>query len=91
MRLADLSITGARIFGKPPHGLGERIELELSTFRLTAKIVRIDPDAFAVAFVHSFETRIAMIRHFYAGGYIKPLDQIRILRVGAAVFRKLLD
>jgi hypothetical protein len=32
------------------------------------------PDAFAVAFVHSFETRIAMIRHFYAGGYIKPLD-----------------
>jgi cellulose synthase (UDP-forming) len=91
MQLADLSITGARIFGKPPLGLGERIELELAACRLAAKIVRIDPDAFAVAFVHSFETRIAMIRHFYAGGYVKPLDQIRILRVGAAVVRKLLD
>ena len=91
MQLADLSITGARIFGRPPLGLGERIELELPDCRVPAKIVRIDTDDFAVAFAHSFETRIAMIRYFYAGGYVKPLEHIRVLRVGAAVLRRLLD
>ena len=90
-QLADLSITGARIFGKPPRGLGERIELHFSDCRVEAKIVRITTDAFAVAFIHTFETRIAMIRHFYAGGYLKPLDRIRVFRVGAAVLRRVLD
>ena len=66
VQLADLSITGARIFGKPPRSLGERIELELSGVRLAAKIVRVETDAFAVAFARTFETRIAMIRLFYA-------------------------
>ena len=91
MQLADLSITGARIFGKSPLGLGERVELEFSDCRVAATIVRIEAEDFAIAFAHSFETRIAMIRRFYAGGYVKPLERIRILRVAAAVVRRVLD
>jgi cellulose synthase/poly-beta-1,6-N-acetylglucosamine synthase-like glycosyltransferase len=91
VQLADLSITGARIFGKSPLGLGERVELEFSDCRVAATIVRIEAEDFAIAFAHSFETRIAMIRRFYAGGYVKPLERIRILRVAAAVVRRVLD
>ena len=40
--------------------------------------MRIERDGYAVAFAHSFETRIAMIRHFYAGGYVKPLGHIKM-------------
>jgi hypothetical protein len=34
-------------------------------------------NAFAVAFAHSLETRVALIRHFYARGYAKPLGAIK--------------
>jgi cellulose synthase (UDP-forming) len=89
-RLADLSITGARILGKPPRRLGERIELRLSDCRVEATIVRITAGDFAVAFLHSFETRIAMIRHFYAGATRNPLGRIRVFMAGAAVVRRVL-
>ena len=71
--------------------MGERIELEFSDVRVDAKIVRIEADAFAVAFARTFETRIAMIRLFYSGDHLKPLDHIRILRVGASILRRVLD
>ena len=90
-QLADLSITGARIYGKPPRGLGELIELEFSGVSIAATIVRIENDAFAVAFARTFETRIAMIRMFYAGRHLRPLDRIQILRVGASVLKRVLD
>ncbi|HME83625.1 MAG TPA: hypothetical protein VKG91_03515, partial [Roseiarcus sp.] len=81
---------GARILGKPPHRLGERIELRLSDCLVEATIVRITADDFAVAFLHTFETRIAMIRHFYAGASRSPLGRIRVFSAGAAVLRRVL-
>ena len=54
-QLADLSITGARVFGKPPRSVGERIDLELSDVVVAATIVRVEADAFAVSFAPSFE------------------------------------
>ena len=91
VQLADLSITGARIFGKAPRSPGERIDLDFSGVRVAATIVRIEADAFAVAFARTFETQIAMIRLFYSGEHLKPLEHIRILRVGASVLRRVLD
>ena len=91
VQLADLSIAGARILGEPPRGLGQGIELELSGCRVAATIVRVEADAFAVAFAGAAETRIAMIRLFYSGRHLRPLDRIRILRVGASVLKRVLD
>ena len=91
VQLADLSITGARIFGKAPRSLGEKIELEFCNVRVAATIVRVEADAFAIAFARTFETRVAMIRLFYSGDYLKPLGHIRILRVGMSVLRRVLD
>ena len=90
-QLADLSITGARIRGPSPAARGQRIAFELSGQRIEATVVRVDRDGFAVAFAHTLETRIAMIRHFYGGGYLKPLDQVAVLKVGAAIVRRVLS
>ena len=90
-QLADLSITGARVFGKPPRSVGERIDLELSDVVVAATIVRVEAEAFAVSFAPSLETRVAMIRLFYSGEHLRPLDRIRILRVGAAVLKRVMD
>ena len=91
VQLADFSITGARIFGKPPDALGRKITLDFPDCRVEAKIVRIASDSFAVEFDPSFRARIAMIRHFYAGNYVKPLSQINVLKVGSAVMRRVLN
>jgi hypothetical protein len=79
------------IHGHPSRSLGESFELELSGCRIIAKIVRVEANAFAVAFIHSFETRVALTRHSYAAGYAKPLGAIKAAKVGAAVLRRLLD
>jgi cellulose synthase/poly-beta-1,6-N-acetylglucosamine synthase-like glycosyltransferase len=91
MQLADLSITGARIFGAAPCALGETVELELANLRLSATIVRCEADAFAVAFNHSLKSRIAMIQCFYSGGHLRPLGSIRALRVAESVVRRVFD
>ena len=91
MQLADLSITGARIFGVPPAAPGETIEVELPNFRVSAKIVRQEAGSFGVAFTHTLKSRIAAIQHFYSGGYLKPLGSIRVLRVAESVLRRVFD
>ena len=91
MQLADLSITGARIFGTSPCALGESVELELTNLRVSATVVRCEAAAFAVAFNHSLESRIATIQYFYSGGHLKPLGSVRILRVAESVLRRVFD
>ena len=91
MQLADVSITGARIFGAPPGAPGEYIQLELPNFRISATIVRREGDTFAVAFNHSLKSRVAAIQHFYSAGYLRPLGSIRILRVAESVVRRVFD
>ena len=91
MQLADVSITGARIFGAPPGALGDSVELELPNFRVSATIARREADAFGVAFNHSLKSRVAAIQHFYSGGYLRPLGSIRILRVAESVVRRVFD
>jgi cellulose synthase (UDP-forming) len=91
MWLADLSITGARIFGVAPGALGDIVELELPNFRMSARIVRREPETFAVAFNHSLKSRVAAIQHFYSGGYLRPLGSIQVLRVAESVLRRVFD
>ena len=91
MQLADVSITGARIFGVPPGAPGESVEIQLPNFSVSAKIVRQEGSTFAVAFNHSLKSRVAAIQHFYSAGYLRPLGSIRILRVAESVVRRVFD
>ncbi|MGO9742220.1 MAG: glycosyltransferase [Roseiarcus sp.] len=90
-QLADISITGARMRGVCPVAIGERMALSFSDSKVAADVVRIERDAFAVAFDQSFASRVAMTRHFYGGGYVRPLGNIRLVRVGAALARRLFE
>ena len=90
-QLADISITGARILGACPISLGEPMELSFSDCNVDANVVRVERAAFAVVFDYSFSSRITMTRHFYRNGYIRPLRHIRLLKVGVALARRLLD
>lgn len=89
--LCDISITGARIAGAPPGGLGDRLTLWIDGRALQAEIVRIKAKDFSVRFDSAFPTRIAMIRHFYSGRYIKPMTRVSGLQVGRAVLARLLE
>ena len=91
MQLADVSITGARIFGVPPGALGEPVQIELPNFSVSAKIVRREEDTFAVAFNHTLKSRVTAIQHFYSGGYLRPIGSIQILRVAESVVRRVFD
>ena len=57
MQLADVSITGARIFGVPPGALGDTIEVELPNFRVSAKIVRREAGRVRGGFQPLFEVK----------------------------------
>ena len=81
----------AHLWSVPLRGLGETIELELPSFRVSGTVVRLEPGAFAVAFNHTLKSRVAAIQHFYSGGYLKPLGSIRILRVAESVVRRVFD
>jgi cellulose synthase (UDP-forming) len=90
MQLANISITGARIFGVPPGCPGESVELKLPNFSVSAKIVRCEKHAFAVDFNHTLKSRVAAIQ-FYSAGYLRPLGSIRIMRVAESVVRRVCD
>jgi cellulose synthase (UDP-forming) len=91
MQLADLSITGARIFGTAPCARGEAVEVQLPNFRVSATVVRVEPSAFAVVFNHNLKSRVAAIQHFYAGGYLRPIGAIQVGRVAESVIRRVFD
>ena len=52
--------------------------------------MRVEPRAFAVVFAQDLRTRIAMIRRFYAHDYVKPMREVKLLRVGEAIVARVL-
>ena len=48
-------------------------------------------DGFAIDFEDSFATRIAMIRSFYAGDYVRPVVAIDAKTVGLTIVKRMLQ
>jgi cellulose synthase (UDP-forming) len=88
-RLADISITGARLRGDPPGPIGSTVQCTLRGQTADAVIVRRLPDGFAVKFDESLDARIEMIRNFYAGDYIAAFQPIEPVGVGKAVLNRI--
>jgi cellulose synthase (UDP-forming) len=89
-QLVDLSLTGAKLAGASPGRVGEPVHLQFDDITVEAVIVRVDPSGFAVAFAQDLRTRAAMIRRFYARNYVKPMREVKLLRVGEAVLARVL-
>jgi cellulose synthase (UDP-forming) len=89
-QLIDLSLTGAKLAGAAPGEVGDPIRLEFDDLTVDAVIVRVERAAFAVSFAQDLRTRAAMIRRFYARDYVKPMSEVRLMRVGEAVLSRVL-
>jgi cellulose synthase (UDP-forming) len=90
VRLVDISITGAQIQGAPPVPEGEHLRCTLNGRSAAATVVRILPESFAVEFDGAFAARIDMIRGFYAGNYVKAVQEVEPAGVGRAIVTRLL-
>jgi hypothetical protein len=47
------------------------------------------PDCFAVRFDEGLDTRVRMIRAFYAGDYVDAFEGVRALPVGRAIMARI--
>ncbi|MBB4379771.1 cellulose synthase (UDP-forming) [Bradyrhizobium sp. Rc3b] len=88
-RLADISITGARLIDPDPPHPGSAIECRIYGRPIAAVVVRQTADGFAVRFEEGMDTRVHAIRAFYAGEYVRAYQGVRALPVGKALLMRL--
>ncbi|MCA1530242.1 glycosyltransferase [Bradyrhizobium yuanmingense] len=88
-RLADISITGARLIDPDPPAPGSTIECQIYGRSIAAIVVRRTIDGFAVRFAEGMDTRVHAIRAFYAGEYVRAYRGVRALPVGKALLMRL--
>ena len=88
-RLADISISGARLYGRAPAPLGGHVHCTLQGRSVGATVARVMPQSFAIEFDEAFDARISMIRHFYSGNYVKAIAEVAPAGVGRAVAARL--
>jgi cellulose synthase (UDP-forming) len=86
----DISIGGAKVRGEPPAPIGVTLNWTIGNCSLPATIVRVSPQSFSLRFENSLANRIAIIRHFYAGRYIRPIEQVRPAKLARAIVTRLL-
>ncbi len=89
LRLADISITGARLHGRSPTPVGGRVRCTLKGRSIGARVVRVLPQSFAVKFDEALDARVMMIRNFYSGNYVKAIEEVAPVGVGRAVIARL--
>jgi cellulose synthase (UDP-forming) len=88
-RLRDISLTGARFAGDSPPARGTRVQCTMMGQAVAATVVRALDDGFAVRFDESLDTRVRMIRAFYAGDYVDAFRGVRALPVGKAIVARI--
>jgi cellulose synthase (UDP-forming) len=88
-RLVDISITGARLRGSPPAPSGGHLRCTLNDHSVGARVVRVLPGSFAIEFDEAFAARVAMIRSFYSGNYVKAIEEVAAAGVGRAIVARI--
>nr|WP_249809047.1 glycosyltransferase [Bradyrhizobium sp. 137] len=88
-RLADISITGARLIDPDRPAPGSTIECRIYGRSIAAIVVRWTADGFAVRFEEGMDTRVHAIRAFYAGEYVRAYRGVSALPVGKALLLRL--
>ncbi len=89
VRLADISILGARLAGPSPGAVGARARLRLPGLSVDGEIVRATDEEFALRFDDDPDSRTAMIRYIYGGPYRHKFADVQAGTLGLAVTRRL--
>jgi cellulose synthase (UDP-forming) len=89
VRMADISITGARLIDPAPPAVGAVLRCNVYGQNVSALVVRRTADGFGVRFEESVATRVRVVRAFYAGEYVRAFRGVRALPVGKALLMRL--
>jgi len=86
--IKDISTGGVGLRGQSPVQIGAPVGLEIDGNRLSAYVVRVLPQEFALAVADDFETRAAMIRAVYSGRFNVGVAHIEPRRVASKLARR---
>lgn len=89
VRMADISISGARFIDPAPPPVGTSLTCNVYGQNVSATVVRRTDDGFGVRFEETLATRIQVVRAFYAGEYVRAFRSIRAAPVGKALLMRL--
>ncbi|WP_396604999.1 PilZ domain-containing protein [Bradyrhizobium sp. YCK136] len=89
VRMADISISGARFIDPASPAIGASIKCNVYGQNVSATVVRRTRDGFGVRFEDAVATRINVVRAFYAGGYVRAFRSVRAAPVGKALLMRL--
>lgn len=89
VRVADVSITGARFVDPKPPLIGTMIKCKVYGKEVSAVVVRRTSDGFGVRFEEGAAMRIDVVRAFYAGEYVRAFRGVRAAPVGKAIIARL--
>ena len=91
MQLSDISVSGVRMLGRAGIPLGSRIVFQLRGHFANATVVRNMSDGFAVHFDDTLESRVAMVRSFYTGNYVRSIRKVKAVSLGRAILARMLS
>ncbi|WP_141343249.1 PilZ domain-containing protein, partial [Bradyrhizobium sp. USDA 3458] len=89
IRMADISISGARFIDPVPPAIGSLIKCNVYGQNVAATVVRRTRDGFGVRFEDAVATRVNVVRAFYAGEYVRAFQGVRAAPVGKALLMRL--
>jgi cellulose synthase (UDP-forming) len=91
VRMADISITGARFIDPSPPPVGTILKCNVYGQNMSATVVRQTTDGFGVRFEENVSTRVGIVRAFYAGEYVRAFHSVRAVPVGKALLLRLFN
>jgi cellulose synthase (UDP-forming) len=91
VRMADISITGARFIDPAPPQVGTVLKCNVYGQNVSATVMRRTSDGFGVRFEEAAATRIRVVRAFYAGEYVRAFHGVRAVPVGKALLMRLFN
>jgi cellulose synthase (UDP-forming) len=91
VRMADISISGARFVDPAPPPMGTVIKCNVYGQDVSATVVRRTVDGFGVRFEETVATRVRVVRAFYAGEYVRAVRDVRAAPVGKALLMRLFN
>jgi cellulose synthase (UDP-forming) len=88
-RMKDISLTGARLSVDAPPDRGTRVLCTIMGQTFSGIVARRLDDGFAVRFDESLDSRVRLIRAFYAGDYVDAFQGVKALPVGRAIVARI--
>ena len=84
-------ITGARFVDPAPPPVRTILNCNVYGQNVSAIVVRRTGDGFGVRFEETVETRVRVVRAFYAGEYARAFRSVRAAPVGKALLLRLFN